>query len=107
MMVVSNMLPMLPYASINDMLSHINDSVNLWGDTGAKIFGILVLVVGMIALGQAILDLRKHQPSGMHWLVAILGLLVGGYFLGGIKNFKSVATTQGQDSVNKALDGQG
>ena len=107
MMVVSNMLPMLPYASINDMLSHINDSVNLWGDTGAKIFGILVLVVGMVALGQAILDLRKHQPSGMHWLVAILGLLIGGYFLKGISNFKSVATDQGQDSVNKALTGQG
>lgn len=106
-MVVSNMLPMLPYASINTMLTHINDSVNLWGDTGAKIFGILVLVVGMIALGQAILDLRKHQPSGMHWLVAILGLLIGGYFLKGISNFKTVATDQGQDSVNKALTGQG
>lgn len=106
-MVVSNMLPMLPYASINTMLTHINETVNKWGNTGAMIFGILMLVVGMIALGQAILDLRKHQPSGIHWLVAILGLLVGGYFLKGIDKFKDIATDQGQDSVNSALQGNG
>lgn len=64
----------------------------------------------MISLGQAILDLRKHQPSGIHWLVAILGLLIGGYFVGGktgFDNFKDMGTKQGQDSLNSALDGKG
>lgn len=79
----------------------------MWGNTGAMIFGMLCLIIGMIALGQAILDLRKHQPSGIHWLVAILGLIIGGYFLGGIGKFKEIAQSQGQDTVNSALNGNG
>lgn len=53
------------------------------------------------------LDLRKHQPSGMHWLVAVLGIIIGGYFLGGLTKFEDIAKNQGQDSVNSALKGQG
>lgn len=103
------MLPyvLLPSASVNEMLQNIFKTVGKWGDNGAKIFGLIILIFGMIALGQAMFDLRKHQPSGMHWLVAILGIVIGGYFLGGLKAFRTVATDQGQDSVNHALKGDG
>lgn len=53
----------LPSASINSMLENIFKSLDMWGNNGAKIFGLICLVVGMYALGQALLDLRKHQPS--------------------------------------------
>lgn len=103
------MLPytLLPSASVNDMLTHVFTSLGKWGNNGAKIFGLICLVVGMIALGQAMFDLRKHQPSGMHWLVAILGIVIGGYFLGGLTRFEDIAKHQGQDSVNSALSGKG
>lgn len=97
----------LPSASINSMLENIFKSLDMWGNNGAKIFGLICLVVGMYALGQALLDLRKHQPSGLHWLVAVLGLIIGGYFLGGIQAFEKIATDQGQDTVNNALQGKG
>ena len=97
----------LPSASINEMLQNIFKTLDMWGDNGAKIFGLICLVVGMYALGQALLDLRKHQPSGLHWLVAVLGLIIGGYFLGGLKAFENIATDQGQQSVNNALQGKG
>lgn len=103
------MLPyaLLPSATVNEMLQNIFTTVGKWGDSGAKIFGLIILVFGMFALGQAMLDLRKHQPSGMHWLVAVLGIVIGGYFLGGLKAFRHIATDQGQDSVNNALKGKG
>lgn len=98
----------LPMASINDMLGHIGTTVSKWGNSGAVIFGWLCLIIGMISLGQAIMDLRKHQPSGMHWLVAILGLLLGGYFIGGkLDKFKDIGVNQGQSSINSALNGEG
>lgn len=97
----------LPSASINEMLQNIFKTLDMWGNSGAKIFGLICLVVGMYALGQALLDLRKHQPSGLHWLVAVLGLIIGGYFLGGLKAFENIATDQGQQSVNNALKGKG
>lgn len=105
------MTTVLPFDanSITGILDNLGKTTNHWGTSGTFIVGLLFLMIGIGSLLKALWSLWKHQPSGIFWIVGILGLILGGYFARpkGFDDFKDTGTGNASKAVNSAIDGQG
>ena len=97
------MLSVLPYGSVGSMLNGLQTSFKSWFGHGTMIVGYAVCFCGIVGILLAINAIRKQQPSTKYWLTGILALIFGGFLLGGFKKFTDTATTECQDSLNKAI----
>lgn len=97
------MLNALPYGSVGSMLDGLQNSFENWFGHGTMIVGYAVCFCGILGILLAINAIRKQQPSTKYWLTGILALIFGGFLLGGFHKFTHTATTEGQDSLGKAI----
>lgn len=97
------MLNALPYGSVGSMLDGLQTSFENWFGHGTMIVGYAVCFSGIVGILLAINAIRKQQPSTKYWLTGILALIFGGFLLGGFHKFTHTATTEGQDSLGKAI----
>lgn len=96
----------IPFAAtpIQSMLDHLNDTMGGWFKAATTIIGLIVLIVGIVALLMGIWSIHKGQPSTKNFIVALLALLIGGYFTSsGFAGFKSLGQTTGKDSIDEVL----
>lgn len=101
-----NLLNLLPTATVTGMLTNTANAVDSWSTQGTRIFGYAMLLIGILAVLGGMYMIKKHQPSTVYWIVAVLALIFGGYFSqsGGFNTFKSDAGKQGKDALTGVLE---
>lgn len=94
----------MPMATVGSLINNAAKSTNVWGTGITTLIGYLILIIGVASCLLAINDIRKHQPSGTHWIVGILAICLGGYFSkNGFGGFTQFAQHEGSDSLDSAL----
>lgn len=107
MVYLTNFMAGLPMASILKTIQNLGKSANSWENAISDIIMAFLFLIGVIMIFKGFMDVRKSQPSGMHFGVGFAALVVSGIFFKNYLKVQNAVNSVTGDAAHSALNGNG
>ena len=107
MVYLTNFKAGIPMASIIKTSQNLWKSANSWENAISDIIMAFLFLIGVIMIFKGFMDVRKSQPSGMHFGVGFAALVVICLFLNHFLVFQYAVNSVSGDAAHSALNGNG